>query len=293
MKQLTKLCSGILAVALLMFASCASKVHPTTEEAVTKAKGPFPEEKLGWKLGAQAYTFRLFNFEQALNRIAQSNLRFVEAFPGQEIGAGSTEKMTYELSPEGRNLVKQLLKDRGITLHAYGVVGAKDKAEWEKIFQFAKDLGVQVINAEPSEDQLDYLSALCDQYDIRLAIHNHPEPSHYWNPDVVLKALEGRSARMGAAADVGHWMRSSLDPIASLKKLEGKIFHIHFKDLNAFGDKKAHDVIWGTGKLGLKEVQAELKRQNYKGMFSAEYEYNWENNQPNVQESVVNFRSAL
>jgi len=201
--------------------------------------------------------------------------------------------MTYELSPEGRQLVKKLLKDRGITVHAYGVVGAKDEAEWEKVFQFAKDFDIKVINAEPAENQLDFISKLCDKYDIKVAIHNHPDPSHYWNPDVVLKALEGRSKRMGAAADVGHCMRSGLNPIECLKKLEGRVYHVHFKDLNAFGDKKAHDVIWGTGKLGMKEVQAELKRQNFKGMLSAEYEYNWENSLPEVTESVVNFRAAL
>src|SRR5690606_12310996 len=103
----------------------------------------------------------------------------------------------------------------------------------------------------------------------------------------------GRSKLMGAAADVGHWMRSGLNPIESLKKLEGRIYHVHFKDLNEFGDKKAHDVVWGTGKLGMKDVIAELKRQNFKGMLSAEYEYNWENNLPEVTESVVNFRAAL
>lgn len=291
MKQLTKFFVGCMAVALVIFASCSTNV-PATKGA-SKAKGPFPEEKLGWKLGSQAYTFRLFTFAEALDKIASANLRYVEAFPGQPVGAGSSEKMTYELSPEGRKLVKQLLKDRGITVHAYGVVGAKDEAEWEKVFQFAKDLGIEVINAEPAENQLDYLSKLCDQYNIKMAIHNHPEPSHYWNPDVVLKALEGRSQKMGAAADVGHWMRSGLNPIECLKKLEGRVYHVHFKDLNGFGDKKAHDVIWGTGKLGLKEVQAELKRQNFKGMISAEYEYNWENSLPEVTESVVNFRAAL
>ena len=57
--------------------------------------------------------------------------------------------------------------------------------------------------------------------------------------------------------------------------------------------KKAHDVPWGTGKLGLKEVQAELKRQKFKGMFSAEYEYNWENSLPEVTQSAQNFRNAL
>lgn len=252
-----------------------------------------PEEKLGWKLGSQAYTFRLFTFAQALDKIDSCDLRYVEAFSGQTVGAGSTEKMGYQLSAEGRDLVRKLLKERGITLHAFGVVGAKDADEWEKVFAFAKDMGVKVLNVEPSDEHLDIVSKLCDKYQIKAALHNHPQPSKYWTPDVVLKSLEGRSKLMGAAGDVGHWMRSGLDPVACLKQLEGHVFHLHFKDLNAFGDKKAHDVHWGTGKLPIEGVLAELKRQKYNGMFSAEYEYNWENNKEDVRQSVINFRKLI
>lgn len=258
-----------------------------------KQLAQYPEEKLDWKLGSQAYTFRLFSFAEALDKIHASGLHFVEAFPGQTIGAGSEEKFTYELSEEGRKLVRKLLKEKKVTLHAYGVVGAKDAQEWEKVFAFAKELGVKVITCEPDEKHLDVVSDLCDKYDIKAAIHNHPNPSHYWNPETVLKAIDGRSPRMGAAVDVGHWMRSGLDPVECLKKLEGHIIHSHFKDLNEFGDKKAHDVHWGTGKLPIEAVIAELKRQKFTGMLSAEYEYNWENNQPDVQASVSNFRALL
>lgn len=281
---------GYFAIFWLALSACSNSATTASETRETAA---YPEEELGWKLGAQAYTFRLFTFFDALDKIDSADLRFVEAFPGQTIEAGSEEKMTYELSQEGRNRVKQRLKEKGITLYAYGVVGAKDEAEWEKIFDFASDMGIQVITTEPSEDQLDYISKLCDQHQIRVAIHNHPEPSHYWQPEVVLNALDGRSELMGAAADVGHWMRSGLDPLDCLKKLDGKIYHLHFKDLNEFGTKEAHDVVWGTGKLPLKEIQNELKRQDFDGMLSAEYEYNWENSLPEVTESAANFRAAL
>ena len=275
--------SCIALLGLLLMSSCAA----------TKQTANRPEEKLGWKLGSQAYTFRLFTFAQALDKIDSCDLRFVEAFPGQTIGAGSTEKMDYSLSPEGRKKVKALLKAKNITLHAYGVVGAKDEAEWDKVFAFAKDMGAKVINVEPSAADLPIVSRLCDKYDIRAALHNHPEPSIYWNPDVVLAALKGLSPRVGVAADVGHWMRSGLDPVACLKKLEGHIIHSHFKDLNAFGKKDAHDVHWGTGKLPIQGVIDELKRQNFDVMLSAEYEYNWENNKEDVKVSAANLRALL
>jgi len=252
-----------------------------------------PEKKLGWYLGSQAYTFRLFTFAEALDKIDSAGLSYVEAFPGQKIGAGSTENFNYTLSAEGKKLVKDLLKKKNITLHAFGVTSGNSEEEWKKIFDFAQEMGIKVINSEPNEKHIDYISSLCDQYKIKVAIHNHPEPSFYWNPDKVLSLIEGKSAYLGIAADVGHWARSGLDPVASLKKLEGKIFHLHFKDLNEFGKKNAHDVHWGTGVIGMEKIIAELKRQKFKGMLSAEYEYNWNNNMPDVKVSAANFRKAL
>lgn len=57
--------------------------------------------------------------------------------------------------------------------------------------------------------------------------------------------------------------------------------------------KKAHDVHWGTGIIGMKDIINELKKQKFSGMISAEYEYNWENNKEDVKESVANFRKQL
>ncbi|GEM_PF-41981 len=252
-----------------------------------------PEESLGWHLGAQAYTFNRFTFTEALDKIESCGLRYVEAYPQQKIGGGIEEKMDYKMSESSKKYIRELLKKKNITLLAYGVINTKDVSEWEKIFAFAKSMGIKTITCEPEENMLDEVSRLCEKYNIQAAIHNHPIPSHYWNPDVVLKSLVGRSKKMGAAADIGHWVRSGLDPVECLQKLEGKVYHLHFKDLNEKGNRKAHDVHWGTGVNNVPGVLAELKRQGFKGMISAEYEYNWQNNAPDVKQSVKNFREIV
>jgi hypothetical protein len=53
---------------------------------------------------------------------------------------------------------------------------------------------------------LDATEELTEQYEIDLALHNHPQPSHYWNPDIGLAALQGRSH----AVDVIRLERTSL-----------------------------------------------------------------------------------
>lgn len=264
-----------------------------TCKAQVNRSGNHPENTLGWQLGAQAYTFNRFTFTEALDKIASCGLNYVEAYPQQVIGDGITEKMDYHMSESSKTYLKELLKKKNIQLVSYGVIKTKDDSDWRKIFAFAKSMGIKTITCEPEERLLPEISKLCDEFGINAAIHNHPDPSYYWNPETVLKAIEGKSKRLGACADIGHWVRSGLDPVACLKKLEGKIYQLHFKDLNEKGNKKAHDVHWGTGVNNIQGVIEELKRQGFKGMLSAEYEYNWENNVPDVKASVENFRKMV
>lgn len=274
---------SILLVVLCLFTSCAGSQNALEET---------PEAKLDWKLGAQAYTFNRFTFFEAIDKIKECNLKYVEAFPGQTIGGGIEGKMDYHMPAEKREQILKMLKEKGVKAVSYGVVGADNEADWRQIFEFAKAMGMENITSEPKEEFIPLLSQLCDEYKINLAIHNHPEPSHYWSPDVVLNALQGQSKRMGACADIGHWVRSGLDPVESLKKLEGHIVQLHMKDLSE-KDRKAHDVHWGQGVSQVDAVLQELKRQGFEGLFSVEYEHNWDNNVPDVQASVAYFRETV
>lgn len=250
-----------------------------------------PEDKAGWNLGAQAYSFRLFPFADALRKIDSCGLKYVEAFPGQEIGGGLTGKMDFRMDAATRQAVRKMVSDRGLTLVSYGVVRAKDEAEWKALFEFAKDMGIRNINSEPDPAQFAYIRPLAEQYKINVALHNHPRPSRYWHPDTVLAAIGG-SRYIGSCSDIGHWVRSGLDPVECLKKLNGHVLGMHFKDVkqDAPGEKY-HDVVWGTGASQVPAVIAELKRQRFKGPIMAEYEYHWENNGPEIAESVKNFRA--
>lgn len=251
-----------------------------------------PEDKAGWKLGSQTYSFRLFTFAEAIRKIDSCGLKYIEAFPGQTIGGGIEGKMDYKMDEATRQAVKKMVKDRGMTLVAFGVVNAPNEADWKALMEFAKAMGITNINTEPKVDQIPYIGRLADEYKINVALHNHPKPSHYWHPDSVLSVI-GTSKYLGACADIGHWVRSGLDPVDCLKKLQGHVVGMHFKDVKKdTPDGKHHDVIWGTGDCKVDAVIAELKRQRFKGPISVEYEYHWENNGPEIAESVNYFRST-
>ena len=245
-----------------------------------------PAEQLGWQLAIHSYTFQKFSIFEAIDKSAALGVKYMSISGSCSLN-GSNKLTTVDLSDSQRESIdKKLAADGFGKFVNIGVVQLPaDETKSRKVFEFAKKWGIDTLVAEPEPDALDTVEKLCKEYNIKVAIHDHPKPSRYWNPDTVLGAVKGRTPLMGACADVGHWMRSGLDPLECLKKLQGRIICLHFKDLNEMGPK-AHDVPWGTGVGKTKELMAELKRQHFHGAFCVEYEYHWDNSSPEIAQCV-------
>ncbi len=254
------------------------------------ADGAPHAEKLGWRLGCQAYTFNRFTFYEAVQKNAAVGLKVIEAYPGQRLSDDGPEgNFGLGMSPEVRKAVLQYLADHDIELVNFGVVGLPNNEPGSRaVFEFAKDMGIETIVSEPEFEALDLIEDLADEYEINVALHNHPRPSRYWDPKTVLEQCEGRSERIGACADTGHWMRSDIEPVEAVKMLEGRIISFHFKDLNHYGGG-AHDVPWGTGEADVPAILHECHRQGFQGVFAVEYEHNWLESLPEIAESVKFF----
>ncbi len=263
----------VLIVALLAAGACA--LWQAVGEEPENTPEVSPAERLGWRLGAQAWTFRQLTFFETVDRVKALGMKYVEMYPGQRVSADIDAKTGPGMGAEVEAKVQAKLKEAGVQLVNYGVTGLPgDEGACRRTFEWAKKMGIETIVAEPDPKDMPMIDRLCQEYGVNVAIHNHPKPSRYWNPDTVLAACKGLSKRVGACADTGHWARSGLDPMECLRKLEGRIVSFHFKDLNKMG--AGHDVPWGTGACDAGGMLAEMKRQGFRGVFSMEYEAAWQ-----------------
>jgi sugar phosphate isomerase/epimerase len=282
--------------------SCASVL------AQDAAKTSSAADQLGWQMAIHAYTFRKFPIFECIEKTAALGLKHMSLSGSVNLGDSKTAT-TVNLTDQDAEAIQKAVAAKGIKLVNIGVVKLPPaEAESRKVFEFAKKMGIDTLVAEPEPATLDTVEKLCKEYNIKVAIHNHPKPSHYWNPDTVLEAVKGRTPLMGSCADTGHWLRSGLDPLECLKKLEGRVICLHFKDLVPEGpkaqeqaatkkkkkseSKAMHDVPWGTGVGNVKAQMAELKRQKFHGAFCVEYEYNWDNSMPDIAKCVTFFNAT-
>ena len=275
---LVTLLAGGVALAAVAFAVAPQDAPdppaPLPVTAPVPSRDRRAADALGWRLSTQAWTFRDRTAFEVVDVAARLGLDWIEFFPGQPLRPDARDvKVGPDMPPAALAAFRQKLADAKVKAGGFGVVDfPKDEASARKLFEFVKALAIENLVAEPEPETLDLVAKLADEYDVKVAFHNHPKPSRYWNPDVVLAVIEGRTARLGSCSDTGHWTRSGLAPVDCLKKLEGHVFELHFKDLDAFGKHEAHDVPWGGGKSDAAGILAELKRQGFQGLIHVEYE---------------------
>ena len=230
--------------------------------------------KNNWKLSIQTWTFHKYSFLQSVEKADSLGVKFLK---------------------DSRDKLKQFLEYRGIKVVALGVIDKDyyNKDNLEKFFEFAKYMGISFITAEPEWNDLDEFNRLAGKYKVKVALHCHPKPSsHYWHPDSTVAAMNGRQ-HIGAWPDIGHWARNGINIQEAMKKVEGKIWGLHLKDIKEFNNTAAEDTLLGQGVCDIPAVMKELKRQKFKGVVSIEYEVNPVKNMSEMQQNVLYYLGQL
>ncbi len=238
------------------------------------------------RLGVQLYSFRKFSVDDALKHSKELGFEQVEFYSGMLPTNASSEIISE---------VTQKVKANGLTISAHGVNKLTKNADANrKLFEFAKALGIRTLTVDPDPDSFDNVNALVKEFDIRVGIHNHG-PKHRYNKAVdVLKAIEGRDERIGACADLGHFIRSGERPADVIRLLKGRLYGVHLKDFAEMQDK-SEGVILGKGHLNCAEVFDALNQVGFPadGALSLEYEEHPDNPIEDIRQCVAVAKAAL
>lgn len=248
-------------------------------------------QKAEWNTGVALYSFNRFSFADALQKADSAGAKYVEGFSFHNLGKEFNDSSMSAISDADISKMEGMLREKDIKMQSMYVGGAKNAEGWKYYFEMARKLEMHYLVCEPAKEQWDMVDSLAGIYQIKIAIHEHAKgKSIYWHPDSVLAAINNHP-NFGACADLGHWVRSGLNPVACLKKLEGHVIGVHLKDLDESNNPDANDVLVGTGVIDFPAVVSELKRQHFKGSVHVECEHKWENNLPDVAEAIRYFEA--
>lgn len=259
MKKISK------ALLLIIIFSACNNISQKAGSMDSLAKADGVNNPMNWKFGVALWTFHDVDFPTSLNRADSAGLIYVEPNTFHDAGPEFKDSVIGQLSMASIDKLKSMIAQKGLKVESLYIVGDSTIASWKKQFDIAKELGVEYVTTEPPMKMWDSIDSLAGVYGIKVAIHNHwIGVSHYWNPDTTLMAIKNHP-NFYACPDLGHWPKSGIKPLDAIKKLDGHIIGIHFKDIAAYNDPKLKDVVAGTGVVNFPAILAELKKQHFNG----------------------------
>jgi sugar phosphate isomerase/epimerase len=239
---------------------------------------------LPFQLGMASYTFREFSLEQALDMTRRLGLKRI-AFKDFHLKLDST--------PDHIAATVAKVKAAGLELYGGGVIYMRSEADVNRGFEYAKAAGMGIIIGVPNHDLLDLVNRKVQDYDIRLAIHNHgPGDKVYPTPQSAWEKIAKLDRRIGLCIDVGHTQRSGIDPSEPALRYAGRLMDVHIKDTSA-ATEKGTTVEIGRGVIDIPKFLRTLAKTQYSGTVSLEYEKDAKDPLPGSAESVGYLRGVL
>ncbi len=248
------------------------------------ARGKAAGAGQAFALGMASYTFREFPAEQAIAMTVRLGIKKI-AFKDFHLKLDST--------PDLIAATVAKVKAAGLDLYGGGVIYMRNAAEVNNAFEYAKKAGMRIIVGVPNHDLLPLVNRKVQEYDMRVAIHNHgPGDKVYPTPQSAYEKIASLDRRLGLCIDVGHTMRSGIDPSEPALKYADRLMDVHIKDCSA-ATPEGTTVEIGRGVIDIPKFLRTLQKINYSGSVSLEYEKDAKDPLPGAAESIGYLRGVL
>ncbi len=140
-----------------------------------------------------------------------------------------------------------------VRLLTYRLEGAPTPESVEKALHFARDMGAETV-VVPAGTPLEGLDAIADRAGVNLAVMADTA-----RPAALLKALTGKSKRLGVGVDTGLWAQEGVAPADGLALVKERLLYLRLRDRSARGPG-GRDVLLGEGTGDLKALFLEMER---------------------------------
>lgn len=242
-------------------------------------------QKSGFELGVASYTFRKFDLDETFNMTKRLGIKY--------IALKADFHLPLDSSPEKIAEVVDEVKKAGLELYGGGVIYMNSEDEVNRAFDYAKAAGMKIIIGVPKHELLPLVNKKVQQYDIKVAIHNHgPTDKLYPTPQSAYEKIKELDRRLGLCNDIGHTMRAGVDPSESAERFADRLFDVHIKDVSA-ATAKGSTVEIGRGVINIPRFLRTLAKIGYAGILAFEYEKDADDPLPGLAESVGYVRGAL
>jgi hypothetical protein len=224
-------------------------------------------ERVSWRTRTLVANDRLTNWDfsipgmgltflESVVRADAAIVPFVEASNTQRVSPQVQKNLDHNLTAAEIAAVRTGMGNN-VRVSAYRVDSLPaDAATRRRVFEFAQDLGATTV-VVPGNTDLAGLDTLAEEFRVNVAVLN--------TSAATLKAMEGRSKRLGIGIDTGTWAQDGTNVRDEIARVNDRLLYVNLRDRSGRGGN-ATNVVLGKGMGNLGEFFHELQRQNVRGV---------------------------
>ena len=172
---------------------------------------------LGWRIGVRTDAFGSITFSDALRKADAAGLSAVEGVSTQRVSSEIPKKLDYHLTADEVAKVKHRLDELRLRMPAYfSAVLPKDESSRRKVFEFAKELGADMIIAPAEPASFAELDKLANETGMNLAVVDENTPR-------AMAAFAGLSSHIGLSVSLGAWAKAGVQPLDGLAQVKDRL----------------------------------------------------------------------
>jgi hypothetical protein len=190
------------------------------------------QERLGWRLGLAAGHPARLSLSETIDHAARLGLSDVWGADDQLVSKETPRPLGPALSRSELEAVRLKLAAQGMRLVAFQVQDfPAAQAERRSLFEFGRKLGVEVLIGHPPTAALGEIGRLCDQFNLRLALHDCTEATaEYAQLEKLRERCQTLGGRMGAGGCLRCWSRAGVDPAQAVRALNQRLFTVRLNN---------------------------------------------------------------
>lgn len=199
-------------------------------------------------------------FEQLLHDVKALDYSAIDVWtPGQLSWRWAT--------PEHIKIASDLLTQNNMQVTSIGGAFGETREQLISACELAVAINTRLLSGtvEVLFNDREFLIQTLEQYDLRLAIENHPETSPQEMLDQIGDTAQGR---IGTAVDTGWYATHGYNAAEAIRIFNQHVFHVHLKDIVSAGEHV--NCGYGKGVVPLEDCVKMLDSIGYTGDISIE-----------------------
>jgi type 1 glutamine amidotransferase len=246
-----------------LFGICMATLVAQQNQAPAFPRASDALERVSWRTRTLVANDRLTNwdlaipgmgltFQESVIRADAALVPFVEASSTQRVSPQVQKNLDHNLTAAEIAAVRAGM-GQNVRVSAYRVDALPgDTPARRRVFELARALGATTI-VVPGNTDFAGLDTLAEEFRVNVAVLN--------SSDATLKAMEGRSRRLGIGIDTGTWAQEGTNVRNEVARVKDRLLYVNLRDRSARG-ANAQNVPLGKGVANLREFFIELERQD-------------------------------